>query len=478
MVAKKFAVQVSLLIIVNLIVKLVWIFFIERKIQLLVGFENYGLYYSIFNFTLILGFINDPGLTNYLIRFLASKNENSFQIANLFSLKILLSISYLLLTLLFSFISGYSNFQLIFILIGYQILWSFLIYLRGFLKGYQFLNAEVFFSILDKFLLIITLVPLFYLNKNINWTINLYALSQLIAVLISIILCYWILIRHKINLFFNISFKLNFSVLKPLMPFAIFAFLVLAYNKIDVVLLQKLLPNGSLATGNYAAAYRFLDASNMLPILFASLFYPVVSKNIIEKKHIGNFIKPGLSFLIAISLIVCFGSWFYRENLMSLFYGAKSSKELANIFGFLMFSAPLIVIYYVYSTVLTANNNLKILNIISAIGLVFNILLNIILIPNYGALGTAITSFFTFLLIGLTEIYFYYRYFKQQNHLKIWLKVLLFGFLLMLLGNFVSYLNIAWIMEFSAFVVIAIIIALVLKLFDYKVLKGILNVNG
>lgn len=478
MVAKKFAGQVSLLIVVNLIVKLLWIFFIERKIQLLVGFENYGLYYSIFNFTLILSIINDPGLSNYIIRFLASKNENLLQIANLFSLKILLSVCYLLLSLSLSFLSGYFNHQLVLILIGYQILWSFLVYLRGFLKGYQFLNAEVFFSILDKALLIITLIPLFYLNKNINWTINLYALSQLTAVFVSIIFCYFFLNKQKINILFNINFRLNLFVLKPLMPFAIFAFLVLAYNKIDVILLQKLLPNGSLATGTYAAAYRFLDANNMLPILFASLFYPVVSKQIKEKKYIGNFIKPQLSFLMAISLIVCFGSWFYRENLMALFYGAKSSRELANIFGVLMFSAPLIVVYYVFSTVLTANNNLKILNIISAIGLVFNILLNMIIIPNYGALGAAITSFLTFLIIGLAEIYFYHRYFKSRDHLKIWLKVLLFGFLLTLLGNFIAYININEVVNFSLFIIIAILIALGLKLFDYKTFKRMLNVTG
>jgi O-antigen/teichoic acid export membrane protein len=129
MVAKKFAGQVSLLIVVNLIVKLIWIFFIERKIQLLVGFENYGLYYSIFNFTLILSIINDPGLSNYLIRFIASKNENSSEITDLFSIKIILSVSYLLFTLVLSFLAGYKNYQLVFILIGYQILWSFLIYL-------------------------------------------------------------------------------------------------------------------------------------------------------------------------------------------------------------------------------------------------------------------------------------------------------------------------------------------------------------
>lgn len=478
MVAKKFASQVSLLIVVNLIVKLVWIFFIERKIQLLVGFENYGLYYSIFNFTLILSIINDPGLSNYLIRFIASKNKNSSEISDLFSIKIILSISYLLFTLALSFLTGYKNYQLVFILIGYQILWSFLIYLRGFLKGHQFLNQEVFFSILDKAFLIFALIPLFYLNKTISWDINLYALSQLIAVMFSVVFCAIFLINHKINIASKINLRPNLSVLKNLLPFAVFAFLVLAYNKIDVILIQKISPNGDFVTGIYAAAYRFLDAANMLPILLASFLYPVFSKSIKSKKYINNFIKPCLGFLMAASLIICFGSWFFRENLMLIFYGERSSKKLADVFGFLMYSTPLIVIYYIYSTVLTANNNLKILNIISAFGLFINVLLNIFLIPIYGALGAAITTFITFLFIGLTELFIYHHHFNAQNHLKIWLKILLFGVILILMGNFIPYINTTWIIKFSAFVIIAILIALCLKLFEFKTLKRMLNVTS
>jgi O-antigen/teichoic acid export membrane protein len=50
---------------------------------------------------------------------------------------------------------------------------------------------------------------------------------------------------------------------------------------------------------------------------------------------------------------------------------------------------------FIFGTLLTANGNLKILNSISAIGIIANITINLILIPSYGALGAAIATFGT-----------------------------------------------------------------------------------
>ena len=51
--------SVAWLIILNLVVKPVWIFYIDRKVQLIVGNEAYGTYFALFNFTFILSFIAD-----------------------------------------------------------------------------------------------------------------------------------------------------------------------------------------------------------------------------------------------------------------------------------------------------------------------------------------------------------------------------------------------------------------------------------
>lgn len=476
MMLKKFASQVTILVIVNLIIKLIWIFLIERNVQLKVGFEAYGLYYTLFNFTFILGVINDPGLSNYLIRFISGNPHTENQISQLFSLKIILSIIYLLFSFGMGFLLGFKDFRLLWILLSYQVMWSFLIYLRGFLKGHQLLTAEIIFSILDKVLIILALLPLFYLDR-FEWNIGFYAMSQLIAMMLSIIICFVFLKSKNISITFIKLIKPNFTVLKTLLPFALFAFLVLAYNKIDTLMLAKMIPDGQEQTGTYAAAYRFLDASNMLPILFASLLYPIISKLIATNKNIEAIIKSSLGVLLSISLMMAFGAWFNREALMQLFYGESSSPELALVFGILLFSAPLIVIYYVFSTVFTANDNFKILNGISAFGLLMNILLNFFLIPIYGALGAAISSFFSFLLIGLMYVVFYYRYFKQSFDSALWMRIFSLALFLFILGKSINYLNINWVSGLGFFLVVATIVAFSLKLITIKFIKGIFNIQ-
>jgi O-antigen/teichoic acid export membrane protein len=62
-----------------------------------------------------------------------------------------------------------------------------------------------------------------------------------------------------------------------------------------------------------------------------------------------------------------------------------------------------IAMNFVFGTLLTANGNLKELNIISAIGVVINISLNIFLIPEYGAAGAGFTAFITQMIMAITQ---------------------------------------------------------------------------
>src|SRR5690606_24232527 len=96
--SKKFAGQVSLLVLINLFVRLVWALGIERNIQLSVGFADYGAYYTLFSFSLILSIISDPGLSNYLIRHLSQNDISGNTSSELLFLKIVLSLLYLIST--------------------------------------------------------------------------------------------------------------------------------------------------------------------------------------------------------------------------------------------------------------------------------------------------------------------------------------------------------------------------------------------
>ena len=467
---KKFFNQLSLLIILNLIVKLIWVFFIERNIQLKVGFAEYGLYYSIFNFTLVLSVIADPGLGNFMVKKLVNiDNEDSY--SSFLSIKLALSVAYLAFTLITAYLLNYRSYQLLLVLVSYQVLWSFLIYLRSYLKVNQLFYLDAIFSVLDKLLLVLALFPVLAFADDFLWSTIFYAYCQLITLFISVLLCAIALQQNKIDAFKAYWIKLDFTLLKPLIPFAIFAFLVLAHQKIDSVMLVKLAANGPLETGIYAAAYRFLDAATMVSILFASFLYPLLAKLIAEQKIFNNLVNNSMKLLGAFSIIISLPAWFFRNQLMELFYGNAFKQDLALVFGLLMFTVIFQTVYYVYSSVFTANNNLKLLCYISLAGLLINIVLNFFLIPIYAALGAAISNLVSFSIMALVYIFTYYQYFHFKPKFIVWLKLFALAILVCLSFLFLNYLAINWLVSLLILLISGLMISFLLKLISVKYFK-------
>jgi len=69
------------------------------------------------------------------------------------------------------------------------------------------------------------------------------------------------------------------------------------------------------------------------------------------------------------------------------------------MFGFMAISTT-----YIFGTLLTANGNLRELNILASTAVLINIVLNLILIPEYQALGAAISSLVTQVYMALLQV--------------------------------------------------------------------------
>jgi len=107
--------------------------------------------------------------------------------------------------------------------------------------------------------------------------------------------------------------------------------------------------------------------------------------------------------------------------------------------GFLFVSTS-----YIYGTLLTANNNLRHLNILATSIVVINISLNLILIPRYQAYGAAIASLFSQGIFAIMQLILCVRIIKVSINRDIWLR--LFGFLAFnLFTGYVSLLIPGWI---------------------------------
>src|ERR1019366_9241981 len=97
---------------------------------------------------------------------------------------------------------------------------------------------------------------------------------------------------------FKLSRAFAMMILKKSLPFAILMMLMACYNRLDTVMLERMLPDGAKQVGIYAHGFRLLDAANMIGFLFAGLLLPIFSRMLKYKESVEALVK--LSFLLLI----------------------------------------------------------------------------------------------------------------------------------------------------------------------------------
>src|SRR6185503_376425 len=91
----RFYSSLRLLIILNVVIKPLWIFGIDRQVQNTVGTEVYGNYFSILNLSIVFSFLLDWGLTIFFNRQLSSQKTNFIDKAGSFLfIKLLFAVIY------------------------------------------------------------------------------------------------------------------------------------------------------------------------------------------------------------------------------------------------------------------------------------------------------------------------------------------------------------------------------------------------
>jgi O-antigen/teichoic acid export membrane protein len=163
----------------------------------------------------------------------------------------------------------------------------------------------------------------------------------------------------------------------------------------------------------------------------------------------------------SIGLIIALVS--YSKEFMGLLYN-NNVNESSLILQLLLIGYLGICISYVYGTLLTAAGNLKILNRTALAGLVINIILNLLLIPRFEAIGTAATSMFTQLVMGFIQMYLSFKFFSIKFSFSIFLKYCLLISILLAFTILFKFFHQNWIISICSIPLISIITGFVLKL--------------
>jgi len=325
-------------------------------------------------------------------------------------------------------------------------------------------------------------------NLNIKLTIGIYAGIIAFGYFLTAIVALIIVFKKAKSKFLKLKWNFPFSlmIIRYSMPFAILSLLMAFTFRIDTVMLERMLPDGSAQSGIYASAYRLLDGVNMFAYLFAAMLLPIFARMLKHKEKIDDLIKLAYTLLMVPAFIVAVGSYFYNREIMLALYPLQSHETIAAfndrinqssfIFSILMICFVCIATQYVFSTLLTANKNLKQLNIIAGCGMILNIILNLILIPHFKSKGSACSSITTQLLITTAQLILVKYRFKFKINYK-----LIFSLILFVLGLFAinhiskNYIHVSWVVSFLIMVASSILWAFAIRIISIKNIYNILK---
>jgi O-antigen/teichoic acid export membrane protein len=331
-----------------------------------------------------------------------------------------------------------------------QVLISFILYLRSNLAGLHLFKTDSIISVLDRTIMIAICGFLLYGHMNDHsFRINWFIYAQTIAYLITCIVVFVIVIdKAKIR---KLAWRWPFflMILKKSYPYAILVLLMTFYNRIDFVMLERMLVDGAEQAGIYASAYRLLDATNMIAFLFAGLLLPIFSRMIKLKQSVEPMVQLAFSLLVVPAIVIATCSYFFRMEIMTMLYaGTDHIEESARVFGVLMCCFVPIASTYIFGTLLTANGSLKQLNIMASTGMIINILLNLFLIPRMQVFGSAISSISTQFLTALAQVLMVQYLFRFKINYRLLGSLLLFVISAITINYFGSGLNLGWIARF------------------------------
>jgi O-antigen/teichoic acid export membrane protein len=186
------------------------------------------------------------------------------------------------------------------------------------------------------------------------------------------------------------------TLVRRAVPLGIAGVLITVYYQIDAVLLLQLA--GPHEAGIYGAAYRFLAPLTLVPAAVMASFFPVLSAvHRADPQRVRQLVQSCADLMGVISLPIFALMAVLSAPIVHLLYGSGYSRSagllpilmiafISICFGTLAgFMAPILELQWR-------------LALYSGIGALANVVLNLILIPPYGAYGSAWATVVTELL--------------------------------------------------------------------------------
>ncbi len=402
--SKKLAYNVVLLLLLNGLIKPLYLVFVDLGFLKELGNEEYGVFFTLWNIATMLNVLLDVGIS-YFNTHNISQNEQLLNkhFSALVSLRIILAVFYILILVIVSLMLGHKQFLNYILIIGFnQVVLSFTLFLRSNLSALQQFKKDSFISVVDKLLLLIFGSLILYVS-TLKITLWLFIAMNTFAYLLTAIYAF-VLVNSEIKVFKLRFNKLFFmAIVKKSVPYASLVLLMSVYYRLDTIMISYQLTDGYEMSGVYAQGYRLYEAVSIYGYIFGALLLPMFSKMLKNKEEVYNLlsfsfrIALGGGILIAGSLII------FKDDIFQLLFNKVDLRGVV-VYVFLMLGFVSLCSTYIFGTLITATKHLKWMLKISGLAILINFSLNFLLIKKMGVSGAAFASFLTQTVVAILQI--------------------------------------------------------------------------
>ncbi|MDD5005702.1 MAG: flippase [Candidatus Omnitrophica bacterium] len=355
------------------------------------GPEQYGIFSYAFSFVFLFSILSDLGLNDIIVRdLITNKQKEKLILGTALFLKLLGSISAILLIFISAYVFAIDHLSRILILIM-----SFRLFFQSFNHIDSYFQAEVMskYSVYAKILSLVCTSILCLLFIHLKLPLIYFAIVVVAeAAVLALGLTIFYITQKKI-----FPWRCNIATAKDLLanswPLALSIIAISIYMRIDQIMLKLMLDSASV--GYYAAAVPISESFYFVPLAITGSLFPAIVKtktkdNILYQNRIralfSMLLWTGIAMAIFITLI--------SRPLVNIVYG-QQYYPTASVLSLHVWASVFVFLGAAESKWILAENLQIYLMFYMIIGAVLNILLNFILIPIWGINGAAATTVFS-----------------------------------------------------------------------------------
>ncbi|MFH1632100.1 MAG: flippase [bacterium] len=368
-----------------------------------VGVEDTGAYFLSLAVIMMIGVLDDMGITPVIIREIARKTDDAkIWCRTVVGIKMVTMPLTVLIAYFVPVALGYDAEVTLLVRIAVAVMLADTLSLSfyGVLRGLQNLRYESLGI---------------FIGQALTAILGITFMATGIATLPLLIIA--LIVGSSWNMIFSASQivrKLGIGALKPTwslgwkplkIAFAFFlaGIFVKVYSYVDSIILS--LEIGKDAVGAYAVAYKFTYAFQFLPLAFVAALYPTMSAQASNTAELRQTLLNSLWYMSLIAAPIVFGIWAIAPEIVVAFYGSEFADSVLAL-QILIFVLIPIFLDYPVGSLLNATDRQKIKTAIMGVTMVINVVANLLLIPAYGVVGACIAGVISFCFLFLAGWHF------------------------------------------------------------------------